>query len=914
MKPGDLTSAHAAFGLLPAGARSTALTLFLVFAICCGPMPQVWGSSGAGRAARTVSSSLTFVSHGHVLNFGEGKILASNGAYALQVSFQNANAVMPSSEGGMAAKDGHATALGTVTYANLWDGVNLTYRRSAGGVYESAYSIAPHADASAILLRYNAPIAINADGSLAIKFADGQLVESAPVAWQETGGLRRAVDVSFGKLGDDEVSFALGSYDSNAELYIDPTLTWNTFLGGAGTDEALDIALDGNGNIFVAGLSYASWGTPKRPFASQCDAFVAKLSPDGDLVWNTFLGGSSLDVATGVSASKAGNVYVTGYSDTTWGSPVRMFTSSVADAFVAKLDTHGALVWHTFLGGVGDDGGRSIAVDGSENVFVAGGSSASWGNPVRSFTSSSADAFVAKLSPTGSLMWNTFLGGSSTDNGYGIALDGAGNVYVAGDSGGTWGTPIRSYTNSPHDAFAARLNSSGNLVWNTFLGGLASDWATGIAVDRSGSVFVFGESASTWGSPVRSFRAGSGDAFAAKLTSNGALLWNTFLGGPTVDGSSDITVDGAGYVYVVGFSASTWGCSAPLTCTVHAYQGEIDIFGAKLEPSTGKLLWNTFLGTSGYDQGWGAAVDSNGNFYISGDSPSTWGSPVRLFTANTDGVVAKLNADIHYLTGNAGVAGATLTYTDGIKKTVTSQANGSYSLPVSYFWSGTVTPSKPGYVFVPANKTYGYVIVNKAAQNYAAYSPTGTINTLKPTYTWTKVANATQYRYETWSAGALKYTHTVGATVCGTSPVACSNLPAETLTYTAYKWHVQAFVDGNWQAYKPWVAFTIPLKPRAGLWSGMNGDLSFYVAPDQTHVKNFKAVFRNLCGLSQFTRTYLNPIVIDILTAHKFTFTSSNFNGYGIFATPSSASGKASPVCDTRLFPWSATWLNSNQP
>jgi uncharacterized repeat protein (TIGR01451 family) len=153
-------------------------------------------------------------------------------------------------------------------------------------------------------------------------------------------------------------------------------------------------------------------------------------------------------------------VYLVGNSEATWGMPVRAF-AGWADAFAAKLNASGQLLWNTFLGEWNTDRGSAIAVDGSGNVYVGGYSWAAWQGtnpPVRAYTSL-ADAFAAKLNASGVLQWNTFLGGTGYDDGHAIAVDGSGNVYLGGDSDASWqGTnpPVRAYT-SGDDAFAVKL-------------------------------------------------------------------------------------------------------------------------------------------------------------------------------------------------------------------------------------------------------------------------------------------------------------------------------------------------------------------------------------------------------------------------------------------------------------------------
>ena len=319
------------------------------------------------------------------------------------------------------------------------------------------------------------------DGSVAIAYEMGEMRLGAPQAWQEVDGLRVEVEAAYTQPEGQELGLRLGSYDPALPLAaVGGNLLWNTFLGAAGVDSSNAIAVDNNGNVYVTGHSEATWGAPVQLYDAGGDAYAAKLDSSGALIWNTFLGGGGWDYGSGIAVDGVGNVYVTGYSEATWGAgectgcPVRAYI--FYDAFAAKLNGSGALQWNTFLGGGWDDGGQGIAVDGVGNVYVTGDSEATWGAgectgcPVRAY-SSDYDAFAAKLDSSGALIWNTFLGTGGYDYGYGIALDGAGKVYVVGYSEATWGSPVRAHdVGANDDAFAAKLDNSGALIWNTFLG------------------------------------------------------------------------------------------------------------------------------------------------------------------------------------------------------------------------------------------------------------------------------------------------------------------------------------------------------------------------------------------------------------------------------------------------------------
>jgi hypothetical protein len=603
------------------------ITLLIALGLLPAALPmQAARARPADPAAGT--DLLRFTSGGHALGFAAGGMYAAAGDHALHVSFAGANGVRPRSDS-PAGQEGQIAPLGRVVYENLWDGITLTYS-AEGGIYTTTYTLAPGADPANIRLEYNAPVSVNENGVLGITFENGALTESAPIAWQEIGGRREPVEAAF-RADGREAGFALGPYDPAFTLTIDPVLAWNTFLGGSGYENGYGIAVDASGNIYVTGDSNATWGSPVRAYTGDTDAFAAKLNPSGALVWNTFLGGAGYEVGNCITADASGNAYVGGSSYATWGSPARDYNGG-SDGFVAKLNSSGALVWNTFLGGSSSDVVRGIAVNAGGNVFAAGSSSATWGSPMRAHAGGK-DAFAAKLNISGTVAWNTFLGGSASDDGYAIAIDGTGNVYIGGESYATWGSPVRAFSDGD-DILAAKLSSSGALTWHTFLGGLDSDRGYGIAVDATGSVYVAGVSFATWGSPVRAF-AGYRDALIVKLSSSGTLTWNTFLGGSGVDYAAGVAADRGGNVLVGGYSSSTWG--SPL----RAYSGDYDAFAAKLD-SSGLLRSSAFLGGSGSENSEAIAVDGTGA-YVAGYDTATWGSPKRAFGGDYDAFVAKVS-------------------------------------------------------------------------------------------------------------------------------------------------------------------------------------------------------------------------------------------------------------------------------
>ncbi|MBX3080240.1 MAG: SBBP repeat-containing protein [Anaerolineae bacterium] len=317
-----------------------------------------------------------------------------------------------------------------------------------------------------------------------------------------------------------------------------------------------------------------------------------------------------------------------------------------------------SFVYSTYLGGGSDDVGLDIVADGSGNAYITGYTESTnfpAANALQGSLSGNYDAFVTKLSSTGNaLIYSTYLGGSAADYGYSLTVDNTGNAYIAGITASTnfpTSNPFQGTRAGQNDAFIVKLNTAGSaLLYSTYLGGSANDYGEGIAVDSNGNAYITGYTGSTNFPTLNPFQAawaGSNDTFVTKLNAAGnGLVYSTYLGGSDTDIVRDIAVDSSGNIYVTG---ETWSTNFPTSNPVQGTKAsQNDVFVTKMNTTGNALIYSTYLGGSGNDYGYGIAVDSSGNAYITGQTNSTNFPVLNAFQASkagsTEAFVTKLNA------------------------------------------------------------------------------------------------------------------------------------------------------------------------------------------------------------------------------------------------------------------------------
>jgi uncharacterized protein (TIGR03437 family) len=525
-----------------------------------------------------------------------------------------------------------------VRYRGVYPGIDLMFY---GNGRELEYDVlaAPGSNVSAVRFELSGILGARVDeaGNLVLASGIGEIVWKKPVIYQLANGARNPIDGRFLLKGSRLVGFDVGRYDHSQPLVIDPALSYSTYLGGSQDESARGIAVDSQGNVYIAGFT----NSPNLPFTANSfqpayaggsttniptgDAFIAKINPEATaVIYNTYLGGSGDDIGMALAIDSTGAAYVTGFTDSTnfptknstrryagGGTAAAMTFHTLGDAFITKLNPAGnALVYSTYLGGNLDDAGTAIAVNSAGIAFVAG------------------ITLSTNFPVTPSAYQTTF--------------------------GGTGGNPEFCAVCGPDyefgDAFVASVSADGSSFnFVTYLGGSQDDMASAIAVDPTG-VYVGGSTLSsnfptTAGAFQRTYAGASpeslqpvllfGDAYVAKLSLDGkTLLHSTYIGGNYDDAILSIALDpttpnGPSAVYATGFTESSnfpdakGSYHGPTSDPNGKAVTEGDVFVAKLASGFNSLDYAILIGGSFDDAGQAIAIDGAGDAIVAGSTYSS---------------------------------------------------------------------------------------------------------------------------------------------------------------------------------------------------------------------------------------------------------------------------------------------------
>jgi hypothetical protein len=383
------------------------------------------------------------------------------------------------------------------------------------------------------------------------------------------------------------------TYNGKAEAFIsmfavDGSLLWSTYFGGNDSDKGCDIVVADDGSCYVVGWTQSYDFPTKNAYdetynGGNRDVFVSKFASNGFLLWSSYLGGENIDNGYSIAVANDGSCYVTGITESNDFPTLNAYNDTkgeVFDTFVTKFNASGALLWSTYLGGNSIDHGRDIAVTSDGSCYVTGMTMSTNFPTLNAYDDSQngdwGDVFVSKFNASGSLLWSTYLGGSLVNEGSGITVTSDGSCYVTGVTTST-DFPTQNAYNDTYgvwgDAFLTKFDANGSLLWSTFLGGNKGDEGYDVTISNDGCCYVVGQTYSNNFPTKNAYNAtlsGRGDVFISKFSSDGFLLWSTYLGGSETEWGLDIAVTKNGWCYLTG---KTWSADFP---TKDAYDDTTD--------------------------------------------------------------------------------------------------------------------------------------------------------------------------------------------------------------------------------------------------------------------------------------------------------------------------------------------------
>ncbi len=541
--------------------------------------------------------------------------------------------------------------------ANIFPGVDLVYYGNQNRL-EYDWLVQPGSDPKSIRMHFQGikGLSVDGEGNLILETAAGKLFHHKPLAYQLHGQTQTTVPVRFELTDRGDVRFQVGAYDSAAVLRIDPTVAFASYVGGSGNEQGNAIATDSAGNIYITGSTTSTKN-------GDSDVLIRKYGPSGSLLFTADLGGTGDDSGTGIQVDAAGTIYVTGTtasSDFPLASASQSTKAGTSDAFLLRMNANGnGFMFSTLLGGSGADLGKGLAIDSQGAAYITGTAGSDFPTTQGSYQPSNRggkDAFVAKFTAQGVKSYVTLLGGGSDDEGNAIAVDTQGNAYITGSSESDDFPQVNNtFQHSRHgqtDIVVAELNpSGGGVIYSTLYGGLFSDVGYGIAVGRDGSAYITGKTASldfvtTNNGYQRSYQGGDNDMFILQMNpGQGNPAYSTYLGSGGTDEAFAIAIDSDGTIYVAGNSDSS---GFPIQDPTQATRkGNRDAIVVKLNPSSTGLQFSTYMGGSLNDVGYGIAVDSSKNAYVTGitsstDFPANSGSAQSSNGGGSDAYFAKI--------------------------------------------------------------------------------------------------------------------------------------------------------------------------------------------------------------------------------------------------------------------------------
>lgn len=558
-----------------------------------------------------------------------------------------------------------------ITMKNAYEGIDIKFYHDENSIRYD-FIVNPGSNPNQIKIKYEGQnsVKINSKGEIVFSTSIGDVEHNKLFAYQNTPGTSlKQVECKFIDLGDGIVALNVGNYDSSLPLIIDPYV-FGTYIGGTSSDYPYSVTADNSGNTIVGGYTSSS-NFPVTSGAydisySSTDGTISKFNTTGSsLIYSTFIGGTSTEYIYGIKCDVDGNVYIGGYTGssnypTTSGCWDNTLNST--DGFLTKLNPTGsALVYSTYFGGSSTEYCYAIDIDASGNVYATGYTSSSdfpyssgcWDN-----TYNSTDSYLFKLNSTGnSRVFGTYLGGTSSDYGYGVAVDQLGYASVTGyTSSSNFPTTSGCWDNTYNstDIYVTKFNQNGTgLMFSTYLGGTSSEYGYAIETDANNNVIVAGYTNSTdypKTSGVIDTYYYSAEGIITKFSPTGSMIFSTYLGGNNSDYIRGIALDSDNNILVSGYTYST-DFARTADAFQYNYSSTPDAFLTKVSPTGTTVLYSSYLGGNNTDLGYYFSCISSDNnngaiivgYTYSTNFPITSGCYQNYLKSGPDGFVSRFS-------------------------------------------------------------------------------------------------------------------------------------------------------------------------------------------------------------------------------------------------------------------------------
>ncbi|HPF01982.1 MAG TPA: SBBP repeat-containing protein [Bacteroidales bacterium] len=528
----------------------------------------------------------------------------------------------------------------SVLYKDIYDGIDLKYFINSAGELEYDFIVSPGADYKQIcLLIKGAKLRVNDLNSLTLKLPSDYICEGPLRVKQGENEVASSWDVK-----NNMARFIInGKYDTTQPLYIDPPVRiWGSYYGGEYQDEVSSCVNDNNGNVYIAGETesrnnIATTGAHQTTYGggSYGEAFLIKFNSDGVRQWGTYYGGSDAEYPANCSIDQNGNIYLTGSTMSlnniaTPGTHKPTKEYGYPDAFLVKFNSEGVRQWGTYYGGYETEYAEYCSTDTEGNVFITG-----WTRSTNDIATPDAhqvslggyaDAFLVKFNSDGVRQWGTYFGGNYDDGGYSCSADKSGNVFLTGNTSSTNVnlSTAGSFRTEFSDGFLVKFNSLGAREWCTYFK------RSNCCTDYDGNVYLAGTTESsdiiTTDGAHQIEYGGGFDAFLVKFNSSGGRLWGTYYGGYFDDLGAACSTDKNGNVYLTGSTKSVNNISTPDAHQTEHGDGiggnDSDAFLVKFN-TEGIRQWGTYYGGSSSDSGTGISIDPDGSIYFAGRTSSS---------------------------------------------------------------------------------------------------------------------------------------------------------------------------------------------------------------------------------------------------------------------------------------------------